>query len=99
MTAREELAKTIRLGLHEYGATGTIPSSAPRGVPYWGDRLWLEESDCPEGIADALIAEGWRKMPSRKAVEQALANSWDDATEYEGAVDAILALMEGTDDE
>jgi len=80
MTAREELAESLRRSRAEWLGTVTTEQSATFQ-------------------ADALIAEGWRKMPSRKAVEQALANSWDDATEYEGAVDAILALMDGSNDE
>lgn len=93
MTAREELIVALMSEQHAPMSDHDPRDGSCRSCP------WPLCMLPPPEIADALIAEGWRKMPSRKAVEQALANSWDDATEYEGAVDAILALMDGSNDE
>ena len=105
MDAREELATTIRPVLADYGAMGTVPPEHPLGLPSWGDRLSAHESDCPESIADAILAAGYRKMPDREAVIRALAEA-DEQSDIEGSwktmeymyspsADAILALMEG----
>lgn len=67
MTARDELATHARVVLKDYGAVGTVRGEVS-GEVSWGDALFVEESDCPESIADALIAAGWRKMPSREEV-------------------------------
>ena len=59
-------------------------------------------------IADALLAEGWRKIPSREAISRMLfPNTFDTgrpdhrAFRSEGLLmaETILALMEGADDE
>lgn len=73
MSTRDEMAATIRPVLGDYGAMGTVPPERPLGLPGWGDRLWADESDCPEAIADALIVEGWRKKPSLSDVLAVLA--------------------------
>ena len=95
MTAREELARFIdSFNGDEAGDIDQV--LALDGNTGYAMRGGNDVLSVLNKARDALLAEGWRKMPSRKAVEQALANSWDDATEYEGAVDAILALMDGS---
>lgn len=55
---------------------------------------------------DALIAEGWRKMPSREEIARAIASGLDGWNDYDAAsidykrellmaANAILALMDG----
>ena len=103
MGAREELATTIRPVLADYGAMGTVPPEHPLGLPSWGDRLSAHESDCPESIADAILAAGYRKMPDREAaIASALAATSKHAhfpidyqVGFDHGVAAILALMEG----
>lgn len=116
MTARDELAATVRPVLADYGAWGTVPPEHPLGLPSWGDRLWADESDCPESVADALIAAGWRKMPSREALARwahvrfnefgfgSPQQVWDEMEAHEKVewyreADAILALMDGNENE
>lgn len=59
----------------------------------------------PDDIADALIAEGWRKKPSREEMARAIfrlqyhSMHWLDARElekndYRSRADQILALMD-----
>jgi hypothetical protein len=102
MTARDELATHARAVLKDYGAVGTVLGEVS-GEVNWGDALFVEESDCPESIADAVLAAGWRKMPSRDAVIRAFAKEQlldgYSATSverlYGGHADAVLALMDG----
>lgn len=60
----------------------------------------------PDFATDALIAEGWRKMPSRDELARAIASGLDGWNDYDAAstdykrellmaADAILALMDG----
>lgn len=72
----------------------------------WADDLY-------DAQADALLAEGWRKKPSREALIQALDPSDADGRhlgkshagvvlhprQAEAIADAILALMDGSNDE
>ena len=94
MSARDELAATVRPVLADYGAMGTVPPEHPLGLPDWGDRLWAEQSDCPESIADALLAEGWRKMPSAEQIAEVIGKYCSGGLTLVAA-DAILALMDG----
>lgn len=97
---RDEMAEAIRPVLSEYGAWGTVPPEHPLGVPVWGDSLSTESSDCPESIADAVLAAGWRKVPSREALQQVLIETGNlsPAKKHRHAgemADAILALING----
>lgn len=48
----------------------------------------------PAGIAlDALIAEGWRKMPSESELTDVIAQFWAATDTPEDAARAVLALM------
>lgn len=101
LSDRDELAREVRPVLSEYGAWGTLPPERPLGVPEWGDSLSSESSDCPEAIAAALWAAGWRKKPSREALVDALGGSDDPVLHdlrisvWGATADAILALMDG----
>lgn len=90
---RDELARAVRPVLSEYGAWGTVPPEHPVGVPAWGDSLASEYSDCPESIADALWAAGWRKKPS--AAELVLVLVETKGLSYGERAEAVLALMDG----
>ena len=74
----------------------------------------IEEGGWPEGsehfypgdAADAVIAAGWRKMPSREALIAALNepdtlihDSGQPQVEFALLADAILALMDGNTNE
>jgi hypothetical protein len=64
---------------------------------------WLAEHD--RQVADALIAEGWRKMPSRAQLAEAVGEAQeefmredlpeDGLTENVVIADAVLALVDG----
>jgi hypothetical protein len=111
VTARDELATHARAVLKDYGAVGTVRGEAG-GEVSWGDALFVEESDCPESIADAVVAAGWRKMPSRDELVNAMVGSdalaadtraeamQSGSTQREPFLmfaDAVLALVKGSD--
>ena len=102
MTAREELIVALMSEQHAPMSDHDPRDGSCRSCP------WPLCMLPPPEIADALIAEGWRKMPSREAIARVLSpNTFDTGhTEHrafrsEGLLmaDAILALMEGADDE
>ena len=102
MTAREELIQELLRSEHAPMIDHDPYDGSCRSCP------WPLHLLSPDDIADALIAEGWRKTPSREAIARVLfPNTFDTgrpdhrAFRSEGLLmaDAILALMEGADDE
>lgn len=64
------------------------------------DRAGFGSCDYPSDLADALIAEGWRKKPSRDEVARAIALGVDgvDGEQFdEAAVDYRLEMLQGAD--
>lgn len=84
MTARDELAAAIALGVDGMDEWAFV--EAPRDY----------RAEMFDG-ADAVIAAGWRKVPSREDIEAHLeAEEFHWSQPWKGDVlDAILALMDG----
>lgn len=61
---------------------------------------FVEREPTVHDISAAVIAEGWRKMPSREEFAQALFFIYEHAHMEQALAkaDAILALMDKTDD-
>ncbi len=96
MSDRDELAHLLE---HSDPEGGSLPDECEAEFSYWYPQ------------ADAIIAAGWRKKPSREALIRHLANAevirnWVDGEwempnviEAERMADAILALMDGGSDD
>lgn len=73
-------------------------------LPWIGEHDHIDREMLGGPVVDALIAAGWRKMPSREEIRDAVAEFICDEyiqgqlfpADY-GAADAVLALMEGSD--
>lgn len=99
MDAREELAAHLGNHFHIYDS-----DCGTDGGCFCGAIEDFDESDLDHAdhLADAILAAGYRKMPDREAIRQAILNELRDFIPQglmfspdDDAADAILALMEG----